>query len=1263
MLHRIAFRVIPVIFILASCLSVAQTGKDGSKSVTTANAIINEYTALTANAAAGSTSITVANNNLNANGRFTSALSKGDLVMIIQMQGATLKSNLTDSTWGEIINYNNCGNYEFAQVASTGGSTTITFDCPIKKDYTSTGKTQVIRVPRYTSFTITASGSVTCDAWNGTIGGMAVAEILGSTSINGSINVNGKGFRGGQTDDVSQNNAVWASTSGNEGAEKGESIAGYKNDYTAYGGAFSKGAPANGGGGGGAHNGGGGGGANGGDPTKWTGYGNPDISNATWATAWNLEYSGFATSSSSGGGRGGYEYSYLEADALTVAPGNPLWGNATNCRRVQGGFGGRPLDYSSGKIFMGGGGGAGDRNNGVGTAGANAGGMVFLLSYGTISGSGKITANGNDAADVCCAAVATDAPGGGGAGGTVILKSSGAISGISIDANGGRGGDQNITNPGTNAEAEGPGGGGGGGYIAISNGTIARTCNGGRNGITQAFPVKEFTPNGATSGGAGSNNEIVTFSDVVATINDTNICSGQSVTLQGNIFPVSETLYWYNTNPAGSSIHNGLTYTTPVLNSSTKYYIGICPGIILDSVQVTVSPKPTVNFINSATCNFLTFSNLSYISSDSISQWHWNFGDGDNSTAKNPSHTYTSSGTYDVQLIAISKSGCKDSVTKKVTTSTAFTASFSSDTVCRGLSTSFTNTSTGNKWQWFFGDGDTSTLQHPTHTYATAGTHNSILVVGDSLCSDTAKFNTIVYAPPTSAFNWSSAGCNLSIDFSSNASVANPDSIIGYQWSFGDGSTSSQSFPSYTYTASGSYNVQLVVTTAYGCKDTLVQNITAATGSVPTAMFNSNNVCLNDSSIFSDASSVAAPDSIISWIWNFGDGNVSSSQNPSHNYNASGTYNVTLVVSTPGGCKDSIKSFIYVNPLPAPGFSNNNTCAGKTVVLTNNSAIASGSILSYHWNFGDPSSGTSNTSALKDPSHLYNTAGTYTVSLTLTSDSGCTDSISNTITVNELPKAAFNAPSVCLGDTTCFIDSSAFSAGSQISWSWNLGDGSNSSEQSPCHTYNSAGSYPVQLVVSNGACADTLSRNITVLAAPIAYFDIDPPVTTVLEPMANILDMSSGTDSVQYIFSTGDSALYAVTENFSYEFPAENPGGKYYVTAIANQHGCIDSIKKMIVIEPYSTFYAPDAFSPNNDGYNDIFELKYYGLSDIELYIYDRWGNVVFRSDNKEKSWNGKKQNGSSNEVLQQDVYVWIVNALDAKGLEVSYKGQVTLVR
>jgi hypothetical protein len=532
-----AFLLGPLVFLLvagAGCPSLfesttqraikikqAVAGTDGAKTVTDANTVVNAYAALagTADPKAGDTTITVANITTLAT-NFTTALGQGDLLLIVQMAGATVDFTTdTSSAYGAVSNLGSAGRYEFIGVESVS-TNVITLACGLKNGYSRAGKTQVIRIPQYTTLTVNSGASIVASPWNGTTGGVVAvhAETTVTLAGTGKIDVSAQGFRGGYHggDNTLDNASGTATTAGTgvilyrsstaaDGAEKGEGIAGYQGDYT--NGRYGRGAVANAGGGGNSHNAGGGGGANAPSGATWSGQG---VMLGTFTTdPWTMDPGYTANTSarttSQGGGRGGYSYSTVDLDALTVAPGDSSWGG--DARRDVGGLGGRPVVNSTSgaeaRLFMGGGGGAGDGNNiatyGSGRGG-NGGGLVFLIA-GSITGAGSILANGEDGPPVVGVSAGGDAAGGGGGGGTVVVHAT-SISAVSISANGGKGGSQQGS--ASQNEVEGPGGGGGGGYIALAgSGTPTLSATGGPSGTTDRTALSEFPANGATAGNAG----------------------------------------------------------------------------------------------------------------------------------------------------------------------------------------------------------------------------------------------------------------------------------------------------------------------------------------------------------------------------------------------------------------------------------------------------------------------------------------------------------------------------------------------------------------------------------------------------------------------------------------------------------------------------------------------------------------------------------------------------------------------------------------
>lgn len=410
--------------------------------------VINSYAAVTG--------FDVCANKLNV--ASTAGFQPGNVVMLIQMQGATINES-NSSAYGSIAGYNNAGNFEKAVIAEIQGNT-ISFTKDLIKTYDANGKVQMVSIPQYGTGTVIVLSELTAAPWNGTTGGVLAFEAIGGTvDVRANINVNGKGFRGGgitlrrgngnncnpffPSPDYYYGSDSW------ESAFKGEGIA-----EVIAGKELGRGSQANGGGGGNDHNSGGGGGAH-----------------------------------AALGGNGGEN----REPALDFA----------QCRGYNPGLGGRPLQTTE-LIFMGGGGGGGHSNNeNAGTAGANGGGIVYIAANQLIGNSRVISANGNNAIDGL-----GDGVGGGGAGGTIILNINQVnAQDLQVQVKGGNG--ANVDNLGDD-RCFGPGGGGSGGVIALSDQIdlteITADLTGGIPGITLNSTSElncSGSSNGATAGGNG----------------------------------------------------------------------------------------------------------------------------------------------------------------------------------------------------------------------------------------------------------------------------------------------------------------------------------------------------------------------------------------------------------------------------------------------------------------------------------------------------------------------------------------------------------------------------------------------------------------------------------------------------------------------------------------------------------------------------------------------------------------------------------------
>jgi PKD repeat protein len=296
--------------------------------------------------------------------------------------------------------------------------------------------------------------------------------------------------------------------------------------------------------------------------------------------------------------------------------------------------------------------------------------------------------------------------------------------------------------------------------------------------------------------------------------------------------------------------------------------------------------------------------------------WQWNFGDGTSTTAQSPSHSYATAGSKTVTLTVTNASG-SNSASRTVTVAVALAASFtySPTSPVVGQAEQFTDTSMGNPtaWQWSFGDGTSSTAQSPSHSYATAGSKTVTLTVTNSSGSNTATRTVTVGTALSASFTYSptSPVAGQEVQFT-DTSMGSPTS---WQWNFNDGASSTVQHPSHTFTSPGSYNVTLTVSNSSGStSSSLIINISPGSTLLADFDVSPSSPTLGQPVQFTDTST----GSPTSWEWEFGDGQTSVMQNPSHTYTAAGSYGVTLTVRA-GASSDSATRTISV-AADVPGY-------------------------------------------------------------------------------------------------------------------------------------------------------------------------------------------------------------------------------------------------------------------------------------------------------------------------------------------------------
>ena len=651
--------------------------------------------------------------------------------------------------------------------------------------------------------------------------------------------------------------------------------------------------------------------------------------------------------------------------------------------------------------------------------------------------------------------------------------------------------------------------------------------------------------------------------------------------------------HWDLGNGTISSQPNPIgTYFTPG-TYSVKLIVQNGSGIdsILKVGYIVVNDVPTVNFSASVTSGCyplkVNFTDLTIANSGNNAEWTWDFGDGTFSSLQNPQHTYVVAGSFTVTLKVKNSKGCFTILNKPnyITINGGVLANFTvnASSGCSLPSTvSFNNTSTGTgilNYLWNFGDGGTSTQINPSHIYNSAGSFTvSLITQNQNGCKDTIIQPGIVNIGTVNA-NFSSTGSCVGGGISfSNLSTPAP---VSASWDFGDGTTATQLSPVKVYTTPGSFSVKLV--SNFGvCKDSITKIIVI--NPKPSSAFTNtpNGACSAPLNVQFANNSTGAN----SYQWLFGDGGTSTQINPVNNYLSLGNYAVTLITTNTFGCTDTLRKAgaVKIQPPSIVSLTGGTPYSGCAPYTSSYGAIVNSpeTIVKYEWNFNDGSPVVLGS----NPVHTYILPGIYAITLTVTTVSGCTNTItvSNAVILNTKPHASFTATplNACAEEQIFFTDNST---GTINDWAWIFGDGGTATVQNPIYNYTDTGRFSVILIVSNGACKDTLRINNYIYIKPpiarfIKTFNCDTPY------QRRFLDQSI--EALTHFWSFGDgNTSTAVNPVHVYANP-----GLYPVSLTVTNGSCTHVMNDTLIIVSSSpnfsvngtTFckYANVVFTVNN---------------------------------------------------------------------------------
>ncbi|MBS1729352.1 MAG: PKD domain-containing protein [Bacteroidetes bacterium] len=597
-------------------------------------------------------------------------------------------------------------------------------------------------------------------------------------------------------------------------------------------------------------------------------------------------------------------------------------------------------------------------------------------------------------------------------------------------------------------------------------------------------------------------------------------------------------------------IVSNATQTDSITKTGYINVYGI-PDVDFDASPLSGCYPLDVNFVDKSTTN-----------SGNINSWLWDFGDGNTATVARPVHTYTSSGSFGVSLMVTSGYGCSKTITKNnyINLSQGVTAAFavSSADICQApASYSFTNQSIGSgnlAYYWQFGDGATSNATSPKHNYSNPGTYTVLLTATSSSgCVDTASV-IINFSFPKSAFNILPTICANQPQFISNNTTPTPVSV---NWNFGDGTSSTEYSPTKTYTKAGTYQIKLVNEFSATCKDSITKIVEVIDG--PAASYKA-----------SDTASCSVPFTVnftnttkgnaVSFLWDFGDGTTSTEINPTHTYTKNGDFTVSLTATNSNGCQtvDRIVGYIKIHPLSISGFENL-PVTGCTPYIIHPIPIANASLTNatYLWDFGDGA-----TSTLPNPSHTYQLDGDYTVSLTLTTTSGCTTTfkMKHAVVVGHKPTADFFADplDVCAKLPITFTSTSTNGPITQLEW--HFGDGAISYENPVAtHKFVDTGYFTITLIAFNNGCPDTMVKERYVhIKAPVAKYTFENNCTD--RQSVSFKDKSIDDKTWQWNFGDGN---FSSDQNPVHTYAST---GSYEVILSVANDACEDTMRKTIQV-------------------------------------------------------------------------------------------------
>jgi gliding motility-associated-like protein len=670
----------------------------------------------------------------------------------------------------------------------------------------------------------------------------------------------------------------------------------------------------------------------------------------------------------------------------------------------------------------------------------------------------------------------------------------------------------------------------------------------------------------------------------------------------------------------------------------------------VNNFQTTVQPLPSPIILGDTVFCAMDPGTFT-ITSNSGSQYQWSVTGGNLNVSQNGSSAIVSwngPGQASVTLTEISSMGCISDITMNLTILAQPAPQITGPAIiCEDeQSTYYVTNTAGCQYHWQVTNGTISGANNMSSVNVLWNTNGNgtltLTEVSPDGCDSSVTYNVVINPVPIPLISGNSLPCI----YSQELLFVQQETNVVYSWTVTGGEILQDNGNSVivNWITPGFGNATITATSVAGCTTQNILNTTIQNRPVPVISGNTNYCFLTEGTF----STPANPGSQYQWtVWG---GNINGSANGSAinvQWNVTGQVLVTLTETNNNGCDSAVSKIINIEAEPAPVI-NGQPLNCKLNTSTYFVPPVNGHTYLWQVTGGNIISNNQNSIDVYWPA-----AGNGTVSVMEKSASGCDSVVMMDIVISDLPDVFIPPSDGCEPLNIAFSNNSS-SAGDQ--YRWYFGDGYTSSAASPVHSYVSAGNYLVQLIVTNiNGCKDSAHSMVTVYNSPEANFTYGYSSDYYYAGISqlSLKNLSSGASEYNWWFGDGETST---TFEPVHDYLSE---GEFRIMLIvSNEFGCYDTATKILEVKLPQSLYVPNAFTPNADGVNDYFMVMKNNIKTLHIDIFNRWGEVIFSSDNPDFQWDAH----CKGEPVQADVYVYRITA-EGSEKEITLIGSVTVVR